>query len=67
MVTGRHVVEGEVLGSVGSYGESERGTSYHLHFDAQVPTRAGWVFINPYMTLVGAYERLDRRPRPGRQ
>jgi hypothetical protein len=58
MLTGRRVVEGEVLGSVGSYGESERGTSYHLHFDAQVPTRAGWVFINPYMTLVGAYERL---------
>jgi hypothetical protein len=58
MVTGRHVVEGEVLGSVGSFGESERGTSYHLHFDAQIPTRAGWVFINPYMTLVGAYERL---------
>jgi hypothetical protein len=58
MLTGRRVVEGEVLGSVGNYGESERGTSYHLHFDAQVPTRAGWVFINPYMTLVGAYERL---------
>jgi hypothetical protein len=58
MLTGRRVVEGEVLGSVGSYGETERGTSYHLHFDAQVPTRSGWVFINPYMTLVGAYERL---------
>lgn len=58
MVTGRRVAEGEVLGSVGSFGTSERGTSYHLHFDAQVPTRAGWMFINPYMTLVGAYERL---------
>jgi murein DD-endopeptidase MepM/ murein hydrolase activator NlpD len=58
MVTGRRVAAGEVLGSVGSYGTSERGTSYHLHLDAQVPTRAGWVFINPYMTLVGAYERL---------
>src|SRR5262249_51013899 len=29
-----------------------------LHFDMQVPTRLGWVFVNPYMTLVAAYERL---------
>src|SRR5579862_690049 len=58
MVSGRTVTEGEVLGAVGNYGTTERGTSYHLHFDAQVPTRAGWVFINPYMTLVAAYERL---------
>ena len=40
------------------YGRADGGTSYHLHFDAQVPTRNGWVFINPYMTLVAAYERL---------
>ena len=58
MVSGRKVVEGEVLGAVGDYENSEGGTSYHLHFDAQVPTRAGWVFFNPYMTLVAAYERL---------
>ena len=24
----------------------------------QVPTKAGWVFVNPYMTLVAAFERL---------
>ena len=24
----------------------------------QVPTRHGWVFVNPYMTLVASYERL---------
>ncbi len=24
----------------------------------QVPTKVGWVFVNPYMTLVAAYERL---------
>jgi hypothetical protein len=24
----------------------------------QVPTKAGWVFVNPYMTLVSAYEQL---------
>jgi hypothetical protein len=58
MVSGRSVVAGEVLGAVGNYGSQERGTSYHLHFDAQVPTRAGWVFVNSYMTLVAAYERL---------
>lgn len=58
MLTGRRVVAGEVLGSVGSYDGHERGTSYHLHFDAQVPTGAGWMFVNPYMTLVAAYERL---------
>jgi murein DD-endopeptidase MepM/ murein hydrolase activator NlpD len=58
MVSGRHVAEGEVLGAVGNYGRSAGGTTYHLHFDAQVPTRDGWVFVNPYMTLVAAYERL---------
>jgi hypothetical protein len=36
----------------------EAGTSYHVHFDIQVPTKLGWVFVNPYMTLVAAYERL---------
>ena len=58
MVSGREVVEGEVLGAVGNYGRAPGGTTYHLHFDAQVPTRDGWVFVNPYMTLVAAYERL---------
>src|SRR5215470_12908675 len=36
----------------------EFGTTYHLHFDTQVMTKYGWVFVNPYMTLVAAYERL---------
>jgi murein DD-endopeptidase MepM/ murein hydrolase activator NlpD len=58
MVSGRSVSAGEVLGSVGNYGRQAGGTTTHLHFDAQVPTRAGWVFVNPYMTLVAAYERL---------
>jgi hypothetical protein len=58
MVSGREVAEGEVLGAVGNYGRAPGGTTYHLHFDAQVPTRDGWVFVNPYMTLVAAYERL---------
>jgi murein DD-endopeptidase MepM/ murein hydrolase activator NlpD len=58
MVSGREVVQGEVLGAVGNYGREPGGTTYHLHFDAQVPTRDGWVFVNPYMTLVAAYERL---------
>jgi len=59
-VSGRRVREGEVIGRVGNFYKHERGTSYHLHFDVQVPTKYGWVFVNPYMTLVAAYERLIR-------
>jgi hypothetical protein len=58
MVSGRLVREGEVIGKVGNFFRRERATSYHLHFDIQVPTKYGWVFINPYMTLVASYERL---------
>jgi murein DD-endopeptidase MepM/ murein hydrolase activator NlpD len=60
MVSGRSVREGEVIGKVGNFDRRERGTSYHLHFDMQVPTKYGWVYVNPYMTLVAAYERLIR-------
>jgi hypothetical protein len=58
MVSGRALQEGDVLGTVGDYAAREGGTSYHLHFNVQVPTRQGWLFVNPYMTLVAAYERL---------
>ena len=58
MVNGRVVSQGEVLGAVDDYQNRQAGTSYHLHFNEQVFTRDGWVFINPYMTLVAAYERL---------
>ncbi len=58
MVSGRLVREGDVIGKVGNYFKRERATTYHLHFDVQVPTQHGWVFVNPYMTLVAAYERL---------
>ena len=60
MVSGRLVREGEVIGRVGNFFKRERATTYHLHFDVQVPTKYGWVFINPYMTLIAAYERLIR-------
>ncbi|MGN6462237.1 MAG: peptidoglycan DD-metalloendopeptidase family protein [Pseudolabrys sp.] len=56
--SGRRVRQGEVIGKVGNFYKRERGTSYHLHFDTQVFTRDGWVWVNPYMTLVAAYERL---------
>jgi hypothetical protein len=52
------VREGEVIGKVGNFFKRERATTYHLHFDLQVPTKYGWVFVNPYMTLVASYERL---------
>jgi murein DD-endopeptidase MepM/ murein hydrolase activator NlpD len=58
IVSGKQVAEGELIGKVGNYNHKERGTTYHLHFDMQVPTKIGWVFVNPYMTLVAAYEHL---------
>jgi hypothetical protein len=58
MLSGRAVREGEVIGKVGNFFKRERATTYHLHFDLQVPTKYGWVFVNPYMTLVASYERL---------
>ena len=58
IVSGRKVEQGEVIGKLSNYGDHENGTSYHLHFDTQVFTRDGWVWVNPYMTLVAAYERL---------
>jgi hypothetical protein len=58
MLSGRSVKAGEVIGQVGNFNGHENGTSYHLHFDVQVPTRMGWIYVNPYMTLVSAYERL---------
>ncbi len=57
-LSGRVVREGETIGKVGNYSGREAGTSYHLHFDMQVPTKDGWALVNPYMTLVTAYERL---------
>jgi len=58
LLSGRRVHEGEVIGQVSNFSVKAGGTSYHLHFDVQVPTKDGWVFVNPYMTLVAAYERL---------
>jgi len=57
MVSGQVVQEGEVVGKVGNFLRRERATTYHLHFDIQVPTKYGWVFVNPYLSLVAAYER----------
>jgi hypothetical protein len=58
VLSGRVVREGELLGKVGTFDRREFGTTYHLHFDTQVLTKYGWTFVNPYMTLVTAYERL---------
>jgi hypothetical protein len=56
-LNGRPVSEGEILGKVATWGDNENGTSYHIHFNIQVFTKIGWVWVNPYMTLVAAYER----------
>ncbi len=58
LLSGRRITRGEVLGQVGNYDNIANGTSNHLHFDLQVPTKVGWVLVNPYMTLVAAYEHL---------
>jgi hypothetical protein len=58
ILNGRHVDEGEKLGVVSNYLDHPNGTTRHLHFDVQVFTRDGWLWVNPYVTLVSAYERL---------
>jgi hypothetical protein len=58
VLNGRHVDEGERLGVVSNYLDHPNGTSRHLHFDVQVFTRDGWLWVNPYVTLISAYERL---------
>jgi hypothetical protein len=57
-ISGRDVHEGEIIGKVATWGRSGNGTSYHLHFNIQVFTESGWAWVNPYMTLVLAYERM---------
>jgi hypothetical protein len=55
---GRRVVEGEKIGMVANFQDYAGGTTAHLHFDVQVFTRDGWLWVNPYVTLIAAYERL---------
>jgi hypothetical protein len=45
---------------VSNYLDYPNGTSRHLHFDVQVFTRDGYLWVNPYVTLISAYERLIR-------
>ncbi|HEU4806583.1 MAG TPA: M23 family peptidase [Nitrobacter sp.] len=54
----RRVSEGEKIGLVSNYMDHPGGTTTHLHFDVQVFTRDGWIWVNPYVTLISAYERL---------
>ncbi|MGQ0685690.1 M23 family peptidase [Bradyrhizobium sp.] len=58
LLNGRRLIEGEPIGVVSNYLDRPNGTSRHLHFDVQVFTRDGWLWVNPYTTLVSAYERL---------
>ena len=60
VLNGRVVAEGEKIGVVSNYLDHPNGTSRHLHFDVQVFTRDGWLWVNPYVTLISAYERLIR-------
>jgi hypothetical protein len=60
ILNGRRVAEGEKIGVVSNYLDFPNGTSYHLHFDIQVFTRDGWIWVNPYSSLIASYERLIR-------
>ena len=60
VLNGRIVREGEKIGVVSNYLDHPNGTTRHLHFDVQVFTRDGWLWVNPYVTLISAYERLIR-------
>src|ERR1051325_8107988 len=55
---GRAVRKGETIGKVSNFSGREAGTSYHLQFDLHVPSKDGWTLVNPYMTLVTAYEQM---------
>ncbi len=56
--SGRVVKEGDRLGTIGNYNRRPGMTTTHLHFEIQVPTRDGYVRINPYTTLIASYEHL---------
>ena len=58
VLNGRRVEEGEKIGVVSNYLDRPNGTTRHLHFDVQVFTRDGWLWVNPFVTLISAYERL---------
>ncbi len=58
LLNGRRLNEGENIGVVSNYLDHPNGTSRHLHFDVQVFTRDGWLWVSPYVTLISAYERL---------
>ena len=60
VLNGRSVQEAEKIGVVSNFLDHPNGTSRHLHFDVQVFTRDGWLWVNPYATLISAYERLIR-------
>jgi hypothetical protein len=60
LLNGRQVAEGDRIGAVSNYLDHPNGTTRHLHFDVQVFTRDGWIWVSPYVTLISAYERLIR-------
>ncbi len=45
-----------MLGTAGNYLDYPFGTTTHVHFELMVPTRLGWVHIDPYSSLIVSYE-----------
>jgi hypothetical protein len=60
LLNGRQVAEADKIGVVSNYLDHPNGTTRHLHFDVQVFTRDGWIWVSPYATLISAFERLIR-------
>jgi hypothetical protein len=58
LIARKLVKEGEILGKAGNYLDYPFGTTSHLHFELMVPTREGWVHVDPYSSLIVSYEWL---------
>lgn len=55
---GKIVKAGDVLGTLSNFFNGGPNTTYHLHLDLSVRSGSTWRYVNPYMTLVRAYERV---------
>jgi len=54
---GSSVKKGDPIGTVSKYMLGTRSTTYHLHIQLRVKDGETWRIVNPYLTLVRAYER----------
>lgn len=55
---GKTVKAGDVLGTLSNFFNGGPNTTHHLHLDLSLRSGENWRYVNPYMTLVRAYERV---------